>query len=113
MLKPVEKPKKKINNERDFYMAKNIEKILEKDSSAKIIAYTGTFHAREIKEKQKLKNKKRDYTAVYKYPTMAGILKKKGINPETICLIDKKNNGYIDLRKEKLNKYLDKVIYLK
>ena len=91
-----------FNNERDFYMAKNIEKILEKDSCAKIVAYTGAFHA----------NKRRNYTFSYKYPTMAGILKKKGINQKTICLIDKNNNGYINTRKEKLNKSFEKIIYI-
>lgn len=110
ILKTTKNPKRKINNERDFYMAKNIEKILENDSSAKIIAYTGAFHAREIKEKLKIKKRGSKFT--YEYPTMAGILKKKGIDPETICLIDKSNNGYIDSEKEKLNKYFDRQIYL-
>lgn len=110
MLKTANNPKRKINNERDFYMAKNIEKILENDSSARIVAYTGAFHAREIKEKLKIKKRRSAFS--YKYPTMAGILKKKGINSEAICLIDKNNNGYIDSKKEKLNKYFDKLIYL-
>ncbi len=106
------KNSKKINNERDFYMAENIEKILEKDKSAKIVAYTGAFHARKIKHKEKIKNKKRNYAFFYKYPTMAGILEKRGKNPETICLIDKNNTEYFDSEKERLNKYFDRRIYL-
>ncbi len=101
--KTAKNSKRKINNERDFYMAKNIEDILENDSSARIIAYTGAFHAREIKEK--LKIKKRRSAFAYKYPTMAGILKKKGIDPETICLTEETNSED--------SKYFDKIVYLK
>ena len=97
-------------NNRDSCMAKNIERILEKDSSAKIVAYTGAFHVREIEDT--LKIKERDYTFTYKYPPMAGILKKRGINPETICLIDE-NGKCADIENAELNKFIDKKIYLK
>lgn len=102
----------KLFNERDSCMAENIGKILENDSSAKIVVYTGALHARETEEKLKTKLFGYSTTYIYEYPPMAGILRKKGINPETICLIDKNDNGYIDSEKE-LNKYFDKLIYIK
>lgn len=105
MLKTTDKPKKKINNERDFYMAKNIEKILEKDSHAKIIAYTGAFHAKKIRGKLKMKKRALAHSKFfYIYPTMAGILKRKGINPQTICLTEEANSEN--------PRYFDKIVYL-
>lgn len=95
----------KIDNRRDPYMAKNIEKILEKDSSAKIVAYVGAFHATEAESFSCLA---REGILFWKYPPMAGILKRKGINPETIYLIEK-----ADAMDQELKKYSDKTIYLK
>jgi len=72
-------------NNRDPYMAKNIEKILEKDSSAKIIVSVGALHAAENSIIEAFYRKTR---IILKNSTMTEILKQKGHGIETIYLKD-------------------------
>ncbi len=101
-------------NERDLYMAENIIKILEKDSSAKIVVNVGAYHAQESRNPLEVDYMSSpEYPCRYKYPPMAGILKNKGIDPETIRLIDEKTPFFLPDQAEKEKKYFDKIIYLK
>ncbi|MDP2672451.1 MAG: hypothetical protein Q8O84_01420 [Nanoarchaeota archaeon] len=94
-------------NNRDPYMAKNIEKILEENPFAKMIVYVGALHAAENSIIDSFYKKAR---IILKNSTMAEILKKGGHNIETIYL-----EGEIYPLMETVlesNDFFDKIIYL-
>ena len=94
-------------NNRDPYMAKNIEKILEKDSSAKIIVSVGALHAAENSIIEAFYRKTR---IILKNSTMSEILKQIGHNIETIYLKDESSPLLETLLGS--NEYFDKIVYL-
>lgn len=81
-----------ILNRREFHMAEKLEEITKKDSSAKIVAFVGGIHAIKSGE-----------------GSIAVLLKKRGINSETIYLMDNKLTNQKD---RLIAEYFDKIIYL-
>ena len=93
---------------RDPHIAKNVEKILEKDPSAKIIVSVGALHAAKNSVMDLFYEEAR---IILKNSTMAEILKQNGHDIETIYLKDKSSNLLETLLGS--NEYFDKIIYLK
>ena len=93
---------------RDDDMAKNIEKIFKEDSSAKIVCYVGALHAREMGTKDP------KYTNTFAYPPLAGILKEKGLDPETIYLKEKEDIYFLNKKQnsEDEERFFDKIILI-